>query len=443
MSSKKTKDPARQLKTIKRLKKLLLTAEILFGVLILFMGIIVFVPSVKAEIIKGLASVPVGQKIISWFGNEAYAESVFDADFDNNKLKTNALQYNYSQEYTNFVMYGVDSRQGEVDASNSDSILIVSIHNTTGKVKMASVYRDTMVGIYDNNGTLTKYFKVNSAYAARGPEAAINTLNMNLDLDIQDYVTVNFAGVAEIINQLGGIRVNLTKDEVSQLNHHLKSTISSTGEYAPPVKKSGKNIKLNGIQATTYCRIRKATFYDPDTGEAVRDDFGRAARQRSVMMKLVERAKKAGISELQGMVRAVMNNNKDKDRIISTSFTFDEIVNLIPVIFDFELDGSVGFPSDLTTGTYDSASYVIARGFCKNVSELHNYFYGEKNYMPTENVQTIENYIQGYTGITENSSGGYKPTEQGTEKSTVNVPENVTPEDENYDYDDKGKSEYY
>ena len=156
MSSKKTKDPARQLKTIKRLKKLLLTAEILFGVLILFMGIIVFVPSVKAEIIKGLASVPVGQKIISWFGNEAYAESVFDADFDNNKLKTNALQYNY------FVMYGVDSRQGEVDASNSDSILIVSIHNTTGKVKMASVYRDTMVGIYDNNGTLTKYFKVNS-----------------------------------------------------------------------------------------------------------------------------------------------------------------------------------------------------------------------------------------------------------------------------------------
>ena len=72
MSSKKTKDPARQLKTIKRLKKLLLTAEILFGVLILFMGIIVFVPSVKAEIIKGLASVPVGQKIISWFGNEAY-----------------------------------------------------------------------------------------------------------------------------------------------------------------------------------------------------------------------------------------------------------------------------------------------------------------------------------------------------------------------------------
>lgn len=111
-------------------------------------------------------------------------------------------------------------------------------------------------------------------------------------MDIQDYVTVNFAGVAEIIDKLGGITVNLTDDELSQLNFHLLGTANAMGKYATPVKKSGKNIKLNGLQATTYCRIRKATFYDPDTGDRVSDDFGRAARQRSVMMKLVEKGKK-------------------------------------------------------------------------------------------------------------------------------------------------------
>ena len=93
-----------------------------------------------------------------------------------------------------------------------------------------------MLGICDETGNINQYFKVNSAYSGGGPEAAINTLNLNLDLDLKDYVTVNFGGVAEIINKLGGITVNLTSDELDQLNHHLKSTISSTGEYSPPVK---------------------------------------------------------------------------------------------------------------------------------------------------------------------------------------------------------------
>ena len=269
MSSKKIKTPEQQLKKVKRLKKLVTTVEVIFAVLLILCGIVLFVPNVKAALLKEMTTTSIGQTIIGWFGKAAYEEGILDTNFDNNKLRTNELKYNYSKEYTNFVMYGVDSRAGEVDASNSDSILIISIHNTTGEVKMVSVYRDTFLGIYDGEGSLTKYFKVNSAYAAGGPEGAINTLNKNLDLDLTDYVTVNFAGVAKVIDTLGGITVNLTDDEVSQLNHHLKSTISSTGEYARPIKHSGKNIKLNGIQATTYCRIRKATFYDPDTGDAI------------------------------------------------------------------------------------------------------------------------------------------------------------------------------
>ena len=439
MSSKK-KTPQKRLKTLKRWKRFVTVIEILFGIVLLFFASVIFVPGMKTQLIKTMASTTIGKTIIGWFGSAAYDESVFDKNFDNNKLKTNNLKYNYSEEYTNFVMYGVDSREGEVDASNSDSILIVSIHNTTGQVKMVSVYRDTLLGIYDTSGNLTNYFKVNSAYAGGGPEAAINTLNMNLDLDLKDYVTVNFSGVAEIIDTLGGIKVNLTEDERYQLNFHLKSTMTSTGTYAPYVKRSGNNIKLNGIQATTYCRIRKATFYDPKTGEAIRDDFGRAARQRSVIMKLVESAKKASITELQDMVSAVLNEDKESNRIISTSFSFDEIVNLIPVIFDFELGGSEGFPSELSTATLGSASYVIPNGLDANVSALHKYLYGEEEYEPTENVKSIAGYITGYTGVSSYSAG-MRPTDP--EANTVpDETENVT-DNTNYDYDDKGKSEFY
>lgn len=440
-SNKNIKSPSKQLKKVRRIKKMITSLEIVFGVFIILFGIIIFVPNVKAEIVKGMAGTSIGRTIIEWFGSETYDNSVFDANFDNSKLKTNELKYNYSEEYTNFVLFGVDSREGEVDTSNSDSILIVSIHNTTGEVKMTSVYRDTLLGIYDESGNLNNYFKINSAYAAGGPEGAINTLNKNLDLNITDYVTVNFSGVAEIIDALGGIKVNLTDNELSQLNRHMKSTISSTGEYAPPISKSGKNIKLNGIQATTYCRIRKAAFNDPETDEKITDDFGRAARQRLVIMKLVEKAKKASISELQEMVKTVMNDNSDENRIISTSFTFEEIVNLIPVIFDFELSGSVGFPSQLTTGTLDNTSYVIPKGLSANVSELHAYLYGEENYQPTDNVQTVNNYVEGYTGITADTVGGYDQSSSGMgneETSTDYSDDNV-----DYNYDDHGESEFY
>ena len=373
-SRRKTKSSEQQLKTVKRLKRFVTTIEVIFGLLIVMMAVILFVPSVKTQVVKAMANTAIGQKIITWWGNNSYNESVRDLNFDDSSIKTNKLKYNYSEEYTNFVLFGVDSREGEVDASNSDSILIVSVHNTTGEVKMVSVYRDTYLGIYGKDGTIYKYFKVNSAYAGGGPETAINTLNMNLDLNITDYVTVNFSGVAEIIDTLGGIKVNLTDDELQQLNYHMSSTCSSIGVKPKYVKKSGKNIKLNGIQATTYCRIRKATFYDPKTGEEVRDDFGRAARQRSVMIE---------------------------------------------------------------TGTISGTSYVMPKGLSDNVSELHEYLFGEKNYQPTSTVNTIGNQIQTDTGVYPDGSTGIDMSGDA-KKNKEGETESVS-----YDYDDGGKSQFY
>ncbi len=424
-----------KLKRVRRRKKILITFEAIFAAIVIAIGVIWFVPPVKSAFLKGFTQTYIGKQIMKWFGSEAFEKGVFDKEFDKSKLIKNNLKYKYSGEYLNFVLFGVDSRNREVNTSNSDSILIVSIHNTTGKVKMVSVYRDTLLGIYDKGGHLTKYFKVNSAFSNGGAEAAINTLNKNLDLDLTDYVTVNFGGVARIIDTLGGIKVNLTKGEKQQINYHMKSTISSTGKKAKKVKRKGKNIKLNGIQAATYCRIRKATFIDPVTHKKISNDYGRAARQRSVIMKLVEAAKKAGVTELEGMVDEVLNADSEKDRIISTSFDFDTIVNMIPVLFDFELNGSEGFPSKLQSGTFNGASLVVPQTLQTNVKTLHKYLYGEKNYQPTSTVNDASYTISTQTGINENSDG-FDPTKiEGVDKHDKGDPND-------FDYDDHWKSPY-
>ena len=129
-SRRKTKSSEQQLKTVKRLKRFVTTMEVIFGLLIVMMAVILFVPSVKTQVVKAMANTAIGQKIITWWGNNSYNESVRDLNFDDNSIKTNKLKYNYSEEYTNFVLFGVDSIEGEVDASNSDSIGILILEFT-------------------------------------------------------------------------------------------------------------------------------------------------------------------------------------------------------------------------------------------------------------------------------------------------------------------------
>ena len=114
-SRRKTKSSEQQLKTVKRLKRFVTTMEVIFGLLIVMMAVILFVPSVKTQVVKAMANTAIGQKIITWWGNNSYNESVRDLNFDDNSIKTNKLKYNYSEEYTNFVLFGVDSREGVVD----------------------------------------------------------------------------------------------------------------------------------------------------------------------------------------------------------------------------------------------------------------------------------------------------------------------------------------
>lgn len=420
-------------------RKILLAAEILFGIFLVSALVILYVPNVKAAVINAIAGSSIGQNIISHLGKESYEQSVLDADFDESLIQTNDISYS-DEEYTNFVIFGIDSRNSQFDdATRSDSILIVSMNNTTGNVNICSVYRDSYLEIQHNDGTTT-YDKVNAAYSSGGATAALNTLNKNLDLDLTDYVVVNFAGVEKIIDELGGITVNLTDAEVAQINKHMKSTILNTGSAYSPVSSSGENITLNGTQATTYCRIRKAAFYDPDTGEKITDDYGRAARQRLVISKLVEKAKEASVTELTNIMQLIFDSNTEDSKIISTSFTFDELLEMLPVALNFEIDGSEGFPMELTTTYIGKVSYVVPKNLSDNVTLLHQFLFDEEDYVPTDTVVEISDSISLYTGI-------YGTSEATTYDDYVtdddDMDTDTTSDDEDYDYDDDGVSDLY
>lgn len=449
--------PVMSEKKIKILWRLLTFVEIVVGLFGITVLLFLFVPKVRLEFIK----TPVGQFLMGVYGKEDYDSTVFDPTFDEKKIKVNEdlPEYIYSGEYTNFVMFGVDARDENFDSgTNSDSIVIVSIHNTTSEVKMVSIYRDSYLALQNNDGSST-YNKINAAYSYGGPTAALNTINTNMDLDIRDYIVVNFAGVAKIIDVLGGIDVNLTEDEMNQLNYHMSSTMLSIGKRTSKVKEYGENIHLNGIQATTYCRIRKTAFYDPDSGAVINNDFGRAARQRSVIMKLVEKAKDAGVNELKDAAELVFSENKKGAKIIGTSFTWDELMNMMPIIFDFQLSGTQSFPNSLTTGELNNISYVFVKGLSYNVSKLHEFLYGEKDYKPSLTVENIGNNLQAYTGVYPDytqtqqwmeSEDGKLPKDLATDEqadkvvdSSINKPKKKSKyktfndDNENYGYDDE------
>ena len=185
--------------------------------------------------------------------------------------------------YRNIALFGVDSREGDLDSgTNSDTIMVCSINNKSGEIKLVSVYRDTYLDVNDGH-----YSKANSAYAGGGPERAINMLNKNLDLDITDFVTVDFNAVIKAVDLLGGIDIDLTDEEVKWLNAYLIETSQVTGVSYENVAASGTQ-HLSGIQAMAYCRIRYTEGWD----------YKRTERQRLVLEKIFAAAQAQGVTGL-------------------------------------------------------------------------------------------------------------------------------------------------
>lgn len=255
----------------------------------------------------------------------------------------------------NIAMFGVDARDGNFEG-NSDVVMILTVDNKHGKIKMTSVLRDSCVILEDGS-----YAKLTELYGYGGPELAVNTLNRNFSignrpLNISEYVTVNFSKMAKIIDACGGVELELTAQEVQQINVNLWSLIVDveneiendkyygtytnrddyayiTGEDILPNIYGEKNVDsadyeyeggkylLNGNQAVAYGRIR---YIDSDDV--------RAARQQNVLKALIQKVKGKSKLEYPEMIRKIMP-------LCKTSLDFGDIMGMLPIMFtDFSIE---------------------------------------------------------------------------------------------------------
>lgn len=295
---------------------------------------------------------------------------------DESKIVTNVTAPQMTG-YTTYALFGIDarSRNAALTAQNSDTIIIASINNDTKEVKLASVYRDTLLDI--GNDT---YTKANAAYAYGGPEQAISMLNTMLDLNITDYMTVNFNAMVSAIDALGGLDIPLSYAEMVFMNDYCVETSAETGKSYTPVELPDPKPEneeeilgtyhLNGVQSVSYCRIRYTASMD----------MGRTERQRRVIGMMVDKAKAAGIATIFNIMDEVFP-------MISTSVSKTEILNLIPSLMGYNIADTTGFPSKYKFADVKNASMVVADTLEENVKELHKFLYGsDENYQPSQNI---------------------------------------------------------
>lgn len=309
-------------------------------------------------------------------------------------------QKNHQKGYWTIAVFGVDSRDGNLEkGALSDVEMICNIDKATGEIKLVSVYRDTYLKI-NSKGT---YHKINEAYFKGGHTQAVSALNENLDLKIDDYATFNWKSVADAINILGGIDLEITDSEFAYINGFITETVNSTGIGSYQLKKAGMN-HLDGVQAVAYARLRLM-----DT------DFNRTERQRKVVNLAMEKAKNADFSTLKTLVATVFPQ-------ISTSIGMNDVLSIAKGISKYHIGETAGFPFSRTTMKIGKMDCVIPTTLESNVVQLHQFLFNEENFTPSSTVTKISEKIGSDSGLTEpgeNASSGGSSSSKKKESSAA------------------------
>ena len=338
----------------------------------------------------------------------AYVASKVDKmevkQLDANKLEINK-EVEHRTGYLNVALFGVDSRDASLDkGTRSDTIMIASLNQETGEIKVTSIYRDTLLQLSD--GT---YNKANSAYSFGGVEGAVAFLNKNLDMNIDHYVTVNFNAMIDIVDALGGIEVDLTEDELYWTNEYCGETSIVTDKSYEPLTAAGVQT-LGGVQATAYCRIRYTAG----------SDFKRTERQRLVIQKIAEKLQTANLATINKIVDEVFSE-------VGTNFTMQEILSYAKDFKKYKLGEMTGFPYNVGTATLSGVgSSVIPTDLTGDVTKLHQFFFGDDGYTPSDVVKNIDAGIKkkstdvGKSGTSEDNAveGTPSTTKSTTKKSS-------------------------
>lgn len=318
--------------------------------------------------------------------------------------------------YMNVALFGVDAKTDNqlYKGSRSDSMMIASINLDTGDIKLVSVYRDTLldlgdVGVYydenkvrdvrDNN-TLADLSddmlqKCNAAYSYLGAEQALKMLNMNLDMDIETFVTVGYKGLTTVVDGLGGIWLDVDEAELLHINNYQMDVAKVLKCEYTPVTNTGYQ-KLDGLQATAYCRIRYVTG----------GDFKRTSNQREVLKAIEKEAKSKDLATLTKIFTQCMD-----EKIIYTNISNEQILKLLGNIANYSIVEEGGFPNESSRVVVNIdrirgnqvGSTVVPQSLEDNVVWLHRFLFGDEDYTVTERVKDISKMIDDETAKYVNS----------------------------------------
>lgn len=337
--------------------------------------------------------------------NHAIFGNMQQLDFDEKKVQNVNLSDDQLAQMKGHWMvacFGVDSRMenGKMNVgkgTNADVNMICSIDMETGEIKLVSVFRDTYLNISDKN----TYNKINAAYAIGGPEQAVAALNKNLDLNITQYATFNWKAVADGINILGGVDIELSENERSWINAYITETVKETGIGSHQIEKAGL-VHMDGVQAVAYGRIRYG-----DT------DYARTERQRIVLQAAFEKAKTADWATLNNIIQTVMPQ-------LATNIEMTDLIPLARNLSTFHIGDTKGFPmarGEAKIGK--NGDCVIPQTLESNVVELHQFLFGTENYQPSSKVQSYSSHIAEASGMyNEGKSIDHVPVDQGLNASS-------------------------
>ena len=313
-------------------------------------------------------------------------------------------------------LVGVDARgvKGSelAESMNSDTIILCCIDHDKQEIRMVSIMRDTWMNMAKYTDEYYEFDKANSAYDRGGPESMLSMLNTNLDLALTDYVTVNFKALADAIDVLGGLDIEMTNAECVHANNYNREVSEAQGveyEAIPYDEDLGDDYSevrhVSGALATSYARIRYGGG----------DDAKRTSRQRIVINLMVQKLKQ-NPTKIPEILDKVMGN-------VSTSLTKNEILELGMHAVTYTMGTSYAYPFQLCYGENVvnalGEDVVIPVTLEFNVRELHEYLYPGLSYEPSAAVTEYSDYIARKSGYDEDMIGYVLNQGPGAEADSV------------------------
>lgn len=316
----------------------------------------------------------------AYFFLDSQIEKFDHVDISKSDLKIDSDVASDLKNYTNIAVLGIDARAGEDPTKcRTDAIIVATINKKTGDITLTSMMRDSYMLMDDISGN-ELLDKATHAHAFGGPTNTIKMLNQTLDLNIEKFIVMDWNSVADVVDSMGGITVDVKANEIRDLNKWGPETARNTDRTWTPITKTGKQT-IDGAQAATYCRIRKTSGGDP----------GRTNRMKKVMTALLAKAK-SNPTKITEMTDKVFPE-------IRTNMTTSDFMSLLPKVVGLNIKESVSYPFNYWGGILNGKWLAVPTTLEDNVKTLHEKLFDQKDYNPSNTVKEISQRIISNTGI--------------------------------------------